>query len=265
MKSDEANTTQDNAEESSVPDTTISFVEKSTNVEAEPTKGNDAQVDSAIGENDRVQYFGESMPAYQGQSGVVKKILPSGKAAVLFDGARNPITIDPEELTSAISDEIPLADATMLSKRPRYRYIGNTYGGLLLIPDLRSDTEPEGIALQPGEKVDLLQMFTPEQINRCRSLNKLVEKKSPLNGLSFITVLDSLDDDLPHNAVVKPLIEREGIEDGSTIKAPRNQYDDQLDDIYQKEDDRNEKLKQQAGGGRRTKQHGRGSTHMGKG
>ncbi len=212
---------------------------------------------------DRVQYMGQTFAAYYGQAGEVKGSLKNGLVVVLLDGAQNPVSLPVDELTPASDMNTADPQALMTSKQPRFRYIANTCGGQLSIPDLRSDTERDGLTFAPGEKADLLQFFTPEQVNRARSLIRLAETKSELNGLPMITVLSSLDDPLPENAVVQPWATK--LTPGQVVTDVRNIYDDKLDEAIEKEHARNEKLKAGSLARRKSAQHGQASKHLGRG
>lgn len=212
---------------------------------------------------DRVKYLGNEFAAYYMQVGVVQDIMSDDRVAVLLDGATNPIVLPTKDLTIAMDPNLADPAALMTSKQPRFRFIANTSGGLLSIPDLRSDSEPEGIAFEAGEKADLLEFFTVEEINRARSLKRLIQDTSPTSGLPYLMVLESLDDPLPEGAVVKPMID--SLKPGDSVAAPENVFDDKLDELIAREEARNEKLKARTLRQRRTKTHGAGSSHLGKG
>jgi len=218
---------------------------------------------TTLAPGDRVQYMGQTYAAYYGQAGEVKGSLKDGLVVVLLDGAQNPVSLPEGELTPASDVNTADRQALMTSKQPRFRYIANTCGGQLTIPDLRSDTEPDGLTFAPGEKADLLQFNTPEQINRARSLIRLAETKSEMTGLPMITVLKSMDDSLPEGAVVQPWAST--LAAGQVVTDVRNIYDDKLDEVIEKEHARNEKLKAGSLARRKSAQHGQASKHIGRG
>jgi len=223
-----------------------------------------APVESRLMRGDRVQYLGE-MLAYRGQKGEVMDIVSKDNAAVLLGGASIPIVFPMTELM--LSDEKQAdPEALVTSSKPRYRYVANTSGGLLSIPDLKNAVAEDGIALQASEKLDLLSMFTPREINRSRGLVNCTTAISEQSGLPLITVLNSLDDPLPEGSTVKPLAER--VEAGVTLEAEQNIYDEKLTDVYVKEEERAEKLAASSTKftrGRHTTEHGRASSALGKG
>lgn len=215
-------------------------------------------VESSIALGNRVQYIGTTLAAYRGQPGMVKAMY-SNTCSILFDGASIPIE-------ASLADVIPLADpnasdpnALMTSTKPRFRYIVNTSGGLLVIGDLKNATNEEGIALQPGEKIDLLSFFDVKEINRAQSLVRATIKISEATKLPMVTVLSSLDDPIPTGSIIEPMGTK--LAPGTQVEAARNEYDDKLDADIQKEIDRN--LKLAAMSRRRTPQHGRGSSGLG--
>lgn len=207
-----------------------------------------------------VQYLGD-ITAYHGQRGEVQDIMGE-KASVLFMGANIPIAMPVNELT-VIDDNQADHSALMTSSKPRFRYVANTSGGILCIPDLRNEVEPEGIGLEAGEKIDLLTMFTPQQINRSRGLQNSVKKISDQSGLPLITVLESLDDPLPEGTFIKPLAET--VTPGTRLQADDNIFDDKLDHAYEKEEEQAEKARGASHLRRKTRQHGRASKTLGKG
>ncbi len=216
--------------------------------------------DERITRGAHVQYLGDIM-AYHGQRGEVQDIMGK-KASVLFTGANIPIAMPVDELT-VIDDNQADHSALMTSNKPRFRFVANTSGGILCIPDLKNEAEEDGIAFKAGEKLDLLTMFTPQQINRSRGLQNSVEKISDQTGLTMLTVLDSIDDPLPKGAIIKPLIER--VEPGTTMQADENPFDEKLDRAYQKEEDQAEKVRGASHHRRKTRLKGRASKTLGKG
>lgn len=222
-----------------------------------PKSGSNAR-DGRIIRGVHVQYLGD-ITAYHGQRGEVQDIMGT-KASVLFSGANIPISFPVDELT-VIDDNQPDADALITSNKPRFRYIANTSGGILCIPDLQNEVEPEGIAFKAGEKVDLLSMFTPQQINRSRGLQGSVTKISEQSGLPMITILTGLDDLLPDGAIIQPLAEK--VAPGTTMQAEDNVFDEKLDRTYEKEEERAEKQRGASHMRRHTRQKGRASKTLG--
>ncbi len=215
--------------------------------------------DERVTRGAHVQYLGD-ITAYHGQRGEVQDIMGK-KASVLFTGANIPIATPVNELT-VIDDNLPDAGALMTSSKPRFRYIANTSGGILCIPDLCNEIEVEGIAFKAGEKIDLLTMFTPQQINRARSLIRCAEKISEQTGLPAITVLNSLDDPLPDGAIITPLSER--VDPGTVLQADDNVFDEKLDRAYEKEEEQAEKVRGASHHRRHTRQAGRASKTIGR-
>ena len=208
----------------------------------------------------RVQYVGEHYAAYRGLKGEL--LTPRGPQSIVkFDDIETPVTLPTADLISMRDEYSPDPKALAVSKKPRCRYVANTSGGILIIPDLVSAAEEGGIALDPGEKLDLLQYFTPEQINRSRGLVRALKEISETTKLAQLTVIGSVDDPLPDGAIVKPLVER--VSPGTTVEADANVYDRRIDEEYEKENIRNEKLKQGAQRRRHTTQHGRSSRNLG--
>lgn len=214
----------------------------------------------AFRKGDRVQYVGDL--AYKGMSGEVVGLRPDGQPVVRLDGIPAPVNVPPSDLVLAGSEFDADPNALVTSKHPRARYVVNTSGGLLIIPDLVSDSEEGGIALDPGEKVDLLQMFTPEQINRSRGVTRALATVSETTGLKQLTVINSLDDPVPDGAIVVPLAQR--VEPETVLQAPVNIFDQKLDEDYQKEQERNDRLKAASRRERHTSQHGRASRTLGR-
>jgi len=210
----------------------------------------------------RVQYVGDDLSAFKGQTGKVAGYTSDNKVAVLFDGAGSPIKLQEVDLIEARDPDEAKPDALMTSKQPRFRFIANTSGGILHLNDLRNETEDEGIALDPGEVIDLLQSFTVEQINRAQSLPKLAQRLSENNGLSYITVLSSMEDELPEGTIVIPL----GMQHkaGTMVEAKSNLFDDKLDEHLAKEEERNNRIAAMARTKRHTSQHGQASSRMGR-
>lgn len=227
-------------------------------MEAEPTKVRDGDTFFA---KDRVQYLGTEFSAYRGSIGTVVAKKDQDHSAITLDGASTPVILPNADLI--IHDDPNMADsaALMTGNKPRFRYIANTSGGLYVIPDLRSETEPEGISLQAGEKLDLLQFFTVQQINRCSSMIMATQRLSESNNLPFITVLNSLEDPLPEGAIVVPMGLR--VAAGTVIEAEPNVFDDKYAADLEKEDKRNEQLKAKSIAERRTNRHGKASDGLG--
>ena len=221
-----------------------------------PKSGGNAR-DGRITRGVHVQYLGD-ITAYHGQRGEVQDVM-GVKASVLFTGASMPIMMPVDELT-VIDDNQPDTEALMTSNKPRFRFMANTSGGILCIPDLKNEAEDEGIGFQPGEKVDLLTMFTPQQINRSRGLVGCTKKISQ-TGLPAITVLNSLDDPLPEGAIIVPLALRTS--PGTSIQADDNEFDEKLDRAYEKEEERAEKQRGASHMRRHTRQQGRASKTLG--
>ena len=217
------------------------------------------KLDDRIARGMNVQYLGE-IPAFNGQKGEVIDII-GANASVMFNGANQPISLSQDSLT-IIDDNQSDDRALATSNKPRYRFIANTSGGPLLIPDLNHPGEEKGGGLAMGEKVDLLMLFSPKEINRSAGLKNSVTKISETNGLPMITVLSSLEDELPKDTFVKPLSET--LEPGTTIQAPENPFDEKIDLAYEKEEKQAEKARGAAYNRRSTRQHGRASEHKGK-
>jgi len=211
---------------------------------------------------DVVQYIGDEFPAYRGQKGALRAIV-GDTGAVLLDGASIPVNLPLAHLITVEDNLAADPQAVVTSKRPRFRFIANTSGGKLSIPDLRTDNpDDEGLMLEASEKVDLLQFFTPEQINRCKSLPTLLTRLSVNNGLPVVTVLESMDDPLPEGSTVIPMAAQMPAE--STIDADINIYDEKLNEDVRKEEERNEKLAAMALNARRTTKHGAATKGMGR-
>ena len=222
--------------------------------QAQPTQFDHAPVVHDLHARDRVTYVGDTYVAYRGAGAEVLAV--RGDDVVLkFDGAQSPVTLPASDVVKADEHSVD-PNAIVDSKHPRVRFIANTSGGLHIIPDLVSQSSESGIALQAGEKIDLLQYFSSEQINRSQGLRRAMTSVSPNNNLPFISTLTSLDDPLPEGSIVTPLVDR--YPPGTTIEAPSNEYDLKITKSYQEEDDRNEKMRR-----RHTTVHGRASRTLG--
>lgn len=132
---------------------------------------------------------------------------------------------------------------------PKVRFIGNPTNQLIIIPDLRNAVDENGLSLNPGEKIDLTQYYTPQEINRSRGLDRLLKgSKNPVTGEEIIPVslleLKSLDDELPDPP--KPFAY--GKEPGSVFHADRNYADQNLDRLATQEQKETERAMAQSGG-----------------
>lgn len=202
----------------------------------------------------RVQYLGTEHEILKGHKGtVLESQAEEGHEVVDFDGIGTPMKIPVRDLI--VYDDVNVADpgALMTSKRPKARFVANTSGGLLVIPDLG-----DGFWMEAGEKADLLQYFTPQEINKSRGVDNAFNTTSDTTGLPQLVRLTSMNDQLPEGAIVIPEGERE--DHRSTYEASRNEFDDKLEEDLAKEEERNEKLK----GRRATRQHGRASQGLGR-
>jgi len=221
------------------------------------------RLEPRVARGNQVQYLGD-IEAYSGQKGEVTDVMSSKKAAVLFKGATNPISLIIEDLMVIAPEDIAEQSVLATSDRPRYRFIANTSGGLHFIPDLQNATMREGIGFAACEVIDLLSIFTPQEINRSRGLINSVEKISAQTGLPYITVLESLDDLLPEGADLKSLVDR--VKPGTVLEAEESEYDDKLYDVYEREEKQAERMSATSTKfkNRKTKQHGRASSGLGR-
>lgn len=223
-------------------------------------------VPTSLNDGDDIVVLGgdEKSEAFRGMKGKIYRVhLEKGFAHVKLDNIPNPVEIPVDYLMPGLGDDAADPAALAGSKRPRVRFVANTSGGLLIIPDLRSaGQDGEGLALQPGEKIDLLQLFEAREINKSVGLVRAMKKTSTNNNLSLLVEIESLDDPLPEGAIVKPLVEKH--KPGDRFEDEPNEYDDKLAEDLRKEEERNDKLKKNKLAQRRTTQSGRGSSTLGR-
>lgn len=130
-------------------------------------------------------------------------------------------------------------------QEPKARFVLNATGNRYVIPDLKNSVDENGLTLNPGERIDLLQFYTPQEINRSRGLdNGIKGVKNPDNDAWAVTpgliILESMDQVVNYTPE-KPFAQ--GKSAGSSFEAARNFADDNLDKLDLQEEKEFEKIK----------------------
>jgi len=129
---------------------------------------------------------------------------------------------------------------------PKCRFVANVGNTLVIIPDLRNPVDEEGFKLNPGEKVDLLLYFTPQEINRSRGLDNLIQGvTNPQTGEvvtpPVLKVLKSLDEEIPE--IPPPFIKTQ--RPGAQLEAEPNYADENLQRLEEQEQKEFERIRTQ--------------------
>lgn len=129
--------------------------------------------------------------------------------------------------------------------------IQNCSGGILIIPDLKTSTDDEGLTLQVGEKKVLTTEYDIPTINRHRrGLLTAMKKESRLYpNLPQLLNLESPEAELPldvsiHNPPAAVLRDTKGV--GGQITLPPNSFDKKLYEVIKEGEESTRKLVRQA-------------------
>lgn len=136
-------------------------------------------------------------------------------------------------------------------KKSCFTYICNTSGGTVLLPDFRAlDVDPSStkvFSIKAGQIINLLTMFEPIVINRNRSALLTAFDMKGLSGLSLITCVENGDVKFPINLNPGSLIKRAQEKGMDRIECGYNEFDERLEEDYEKERKYNEKIMKKAG------------------
>lgn len=111
---------------------------------------------------------------------------------------------------------------------PRLRWVQNRSDSMIVISDLnRNDPEFPGISIDMGEKVDLMDVATAEEINKSRQLKILTTVQMSVYGAPMLCVFDT-EADMNASTWTVPPNKYELAPKGSPVQADPNEYDDAL-------------------------------------
>ena len=116
--------------------------------------------------------------------------------------------------------------------------IKNITGTILIISDLRTEIDPDGLALQPNEEMDITIHFEPKEINRSRRLKEAVDNK-------YIAVIERPS--MPGKVAEVPDVAVKNLHpDGDIWTAPYNELDKKYEEVLANEEKMNKRQSQEA-------------------
>lgn len=129
----------------------------------------------------------------------------------------------------------------------------NFSGEPLMLPnfyDKEKDPNTENVfTIEPGEKLNFLNLFEFKQINRHRKNIKELLVQPGLYGFPKLLMVEDLNTPLPWPLVRKNVIDRAKEKGYKTVEMPVNGYDQSFMDVVLKEKKYNEKIMQRPGTG----------------
>ena len=116
--------------------------------------------------------------------------------------------------------------------------IKNITGTILIISDLRTEVDPDGLALQPNEEIDISIHYEPKEINRSRRLKEAVDNK-------YIAVIERPSK--PGEVAEVPDVAVKNLHPkGDVWTAPYNEYDARYEKVLEDEKKMNKRQSQEA-------------------
>ena len=135
-------------------------------------------------------------------------------------------------------------------EKPRVRFVQNVSGDVMMVSDIGMSRAvpgqvPPGLTLYDGDRTDLLDYGTPEEINRSAQLKRYLDMKSKHGSFPALKVFDSENDMEEHYVTVPPpLIDTMQPKEERT--ADPNEYDDALVLLQAKDDEYEKRVMREA-------------------